>query len=287
MFSLFRCLCAVVVVPLMLVRPVQADTITLSLPDGYKTSFALQTGLLELALQYAPGDHSLEVISMRGLSQKRMFSMLDDGLVNVMLAGYSRDAEADLLQIDYPLTNGLQGYRLLITHKDTFEALDHVASRDDLKRVCIGSGNSWVDTRILEHAGLCVVGGPGRNLYAMLEKRRFDVMHLAIHELATKSTMDMLRQHNLMVYESLLLRYPYDFYFYVRKDSKSLHDLIEQGFHAATQDGAISRYFQRHPGVAYAIRFLQEHPGLRVIDLDNPEMSDQNIADIYRYWLQH
>ena len=118
----------------------------------------------------------------------------------------------------------------------------------------------------------------------MLEMRRFDVMHLAIHELGTENVQRMLRQHNLVVYPKLLLRYPYDFYFYVRKDSKPVHDLIEQGFHAATQDGAIDRSFQEHPGIGYALRFLKEHPDLQIIDLDNPEMTDGNSANIYRYW---
>ena len=251
----------------MLFRPVAAETLTLPLPAGRETHFAFESGLLELALQYAPGDHSLEIISLEGLSQKRMFNMLDDGQVNVLLAGYSREAEADLLQIDYPLTKGLQGYRLFITREDTFETLDDVASHDDLKSVCIGSGNSWVDTLILEHAGLCVVGGPGHNLYTMLENG--------------------LSQHGLMVYQNLLVRYPYDFYFYVRRDSKPLHDLIEQGFQAATENGAIDKYFQAHPGITYATRFLQDHPDLRIIDLGNPEMTENNSADIHRYWLEH
>ncbi|HAI33192.1 MAG TPA: hypothetical protein DCM48_27380 [Thalassospira sp.] len=287
MVSFFRCLCGLVVLPVMLFRPVAAETLTLPLPAGRETHFAFESGLLELALQYAPGDHSLEIISLEGLSQKRMFNMLDDGQVNVLLAGYSREAEADLLQIDYPLTKGLQGYRLFITREDTFETLDDVASHDDLKSVCIGSGNSWVDTLILEHAGLCVVGGPGHNLYTMLENGRFDVMHLALHELRTESVMNLLSQHGLMVYQNLLVRYPYDFYFYVRRDSKPLHDLIEQGFQAATENGAIDKYFQAHPGIAYATRFLQDHPDLRIIDLGNPEMTENNSADIHRYWLEH
>ena len=284
MFSLFKCLCGLGILALMLVRPVHADTLTLPLPAGRETQFAFESGLLELVLQYAPGDHSLDVLSVEGLSQKRMFSLLDAGHVNVVLAGYNRDAEADLLQIDYPLTKGLQGYRLLVARKDTLEALDDVTSPDDLKSVCIGSGNSWVDTLILEHAGLCVVGGPGGKLYDMLENRRFDVIHFALHEFRTQNIMDQIRRRGLKVYENLLVRYPYDFYFYVRKDSQPLHDLIEQGFHAATQAGAIDRYFQGHPGIAYAIRFLREHPDLRVIDLSNPEMTDHNSADIHRYW---
>ncbi|WP_417837613.1 hypothetical protein [Thalassospira tepidiphila] len=179
----------------MLVRPVAAETLTLPLPAGRETHFAFESGLLELALQYAPGDHSLEVISLEGLSQKRMFNMLENG--------------------------------------------------------------------------------------------RFDVMHLALHELRTQSVMNLLSQHGLMVYQNLLVRYPYDFYFYVRRDSKPLHDLIEQGFQAATENGVIDKYFQAHPGIAYATRFLQDHPDLRIIDLGNPEMTENNSADIHRYWLEH
>lgn len=79
----------------MLVRPLAAETYTLPLPAGRETHFSFESGLLELALQYAPGDHSLEVVSFEGLSQKRIFSMLDDGLVNVVLAGYSREPAND------------------------------------------------------------------------------------------------------------------------------------------------------------------------------------------------
>jgi len=283
MFS-FRCLCGLAILPFILATPLYADTFKLPLPTGSETHFALQVGLLELALQYAPGDHSLEIIHADRLSQKRGLAMLDEGQVDVALAGYNRYAERHLLQIDYPLTKGLQGYRLLITRADMVEEFDRVESLELLKDICIGSGHSWVDTLILKQADLCVVEGPGPSLYGMLEMRRFDVMHLAIHELGTENVQRLLRQHNLVVYPKLLVRYPYDFYFYVRKDSKPVHDLIEQGFHAATQDGAIDRSFQQHPGIGYALRFLKEHPDLQIIDLDNPEMTDGNSANIYRYW---
>ncbi|MBP3127992.1 hypothetical protein [Thalassospira sp. ER-Se-21-Dark] len=287
MVSFFRYFCGLAILPVMLTTPLYAETFKLPLPAGSETHFALQTGLLELALQYARGNNRLEIVPVDSLSQKRGFVMLDERQVDIALAGYSRYAESHLLQIDYPLTKGLQGYRLLITRPDMVEELGQVETLMDLKDVCIGSGNSWVDTLIFKQAGLCVVGGPGRNLYSMLKTRRFDVMHLAMHELETENVKRLLRQYDLVVYPKLLLRYPYDFYFYVRRDSKSLHDLIEQGFQAATENGAIDKYFQAHPGIAYATRFLQDHPDLRIIDLGNPEMTEHNSADIHRYWLEN
>ncbi|KJE34951.1 hypothetical protein UF64_09560 [Thalassospira sp. HJ] len=284
MVWLFRHVCGLVLLALLVSKPLYAETLKVPLPAGREEHYALQTGLLELALTYAPGQHRLELVAVDGLSQKRAFSLLSEGEVNVVLAGYSRAAEHDLLQIDFPLTKGLQGYRLLITRADNLKMLDRVENQADLRSICIGSGNSWVDTVILKHAGLCVTGGPGTSLYTMLENRRFDAMHLAIHEVKTGNIAKLIKQHGLAVYENVLLRYPYDFYFYLGKDSQSLHDEIEQGFRAAVKDGAIDRYFIEHPTISAALGFLRDHPGLHIIDLDNPEMTDQTSSDLYRYW---
>lgn len=128
MVSFFRCLCGLIILSTILVKPLYADTYKLPLPAGSETHFALQTGLLELALQYASGNHRLEIVLADSLSQKRGLAMLDEGQVDIALAGYSRYAESHLLQIDYPLTKGLQGYRLLITRPDMVEKLDRVSS---------------------------------------------------------------------------------------------------------------------------------------------------------------
>lgn len=265
-------------------RVAQAETFRMALPSGSEAYFEYQVNALRLALEHAPGEHRLEVMSIDLLTQGRLMDMLDQGFINVTLAGYNSVLEQDFLQVDFPLTLGLQGYRVLVIHPALQAKLSKVRTLDDLKGYCIGSGAGWQDTRILKEAGLCVDEAPQGNLFEMLENGRFDMLHRAVHEGIIGKNLPELSERGLVLEQELIIRYPYDFFYYVAKQSVGLHSILEQGFQNAFYSGAFTQYFQSAPAMREAIKHIRTS-NRRIIDVENADMSSRTTDRSSHYWL--
>ena len=256
----------------------------MALPTGSEPYFEYQVGALRLALEHAPGEHSLEVTFIDGLTQGRLLDMIQQGYINVTLGGYNSALEREFLQVDFPLTLGLQGYRILVIHPSLQEKISRVRTLDDLKPYCIGSGANWQDTRILKEAGLCVEEAPQKALFDMLEKGRFEMLHRAVHEALVGENLPDLTERGLVLEQDLLIRYPYDFFYYVAKQNTQLHRILEQGFENAFQNGAFIEYFQSNRAMRNAVEHIR-HANRRIIDIENADMSSQTEDRSSRYWL--
>ncbi|MBX2830123.1 MAG: hypothetical protein KTR23_02920 [Rhodospirillales bacterium] len=239
---------------------------------------------MRLALEHAPGEHSLEVILIEGLTQGRLLDMIRQGYINVTLGGYNSALEREFLQVDFPLTLGLQGYRILVIHPSLQDKISKVQTLDDLKPYCIGSGANWQDTRILKEAGLCVEEAPQKALFDMLEKGRFEMLHRAVHEALVGENLPDLTERGLVLEQDLLIRYPYDFFYYLAKQNTELHHILEQGFETAFRNGAFIQYFQSNRAMRNAVEHIR-HANRRIIDIENADMSTRTADRSSRYWL--
>ncbi|HBU99019.1 MAG TPA: hypothetical protein DEF21_14115, partial [Thalassospira lucentensis] len=111
-----------------MVSTVSAETFRMAVPKGSEDNFAFQIGAIRLAIANAPGEHQLEVLSVERLTQTRGLTMLRSGEINVIFAGYNPDFSEEFLQVDFPITRGLQGYRLFVIRADTQASLMRVKS---------------------------------------------------------------------------------------------------------------------------------------------------------------
>ncbi len=273
-FSLFVLMMVAVILPLS-TSPARSEIFRIAIPAGSESVFATQIGAIRLALEHAPGNHELQIESVKGLTQSRVLTMLRDGAINLSLAGYSREWENLFLQVDYPLTRGMMGYRVFFARPELADHISNVQSIDELKRFCIGTGNDWLDTAILEANDLCVVKAPqGDALFSMLRHGRFDMFHRALHEAYVEQLAPTEDMKGLVLVPSLILRYPYDFFLYVQKNDTQRHAILTEGLALAYESGDFMRHFYSNPGMAYAMDQVQS-PTHRILDIDNPEMSDQ------------
>lgn len=290
MSRFFRCFVGVVawfgMANVIAMREAQAETFRMALPSGTEVYFDYQVGALRLALEHAPGDHRLEVASIDLLTQGRLMDMLRQDKINVTLAGYNRAWEQEFLQVDFPLTRGLQGYRILVIPPALQPDMSNIQNVEDLKSYCIGSGANWQDTRILKQAGLCVEEAPQNVLFQMLEIGRFDMLHRAVHEALVGENTARMLDRGLVLERDLILRYKYDFFFYVRRQDKKLHDILEQGFQAAFYSGAFTEYFQSNPAIAAAMTHIRTS-NRRIIDIDNVDLSGQTQENVQSFWLSN
>jgi len=247
--------------------------------------FAYEISVLKLALAHCGCDTDLE-IEVLTMPQERAFLELESGRssFNVFFSGFSAEREARFRQIDIPLSRGLLGHRIFITTDRFAPALADIGDFDSLKQFAVvGSGNGWPDTRIFESAGFTVQRSRYENLWKMLAKERINTFNRGIHEAYVEIGIRKPMHENLVVDPRLMVRYRFDYMFYVQKDNEELGDLLETGLRRAYETGAFMENFYSHPMIRTVIE--QARPSDRLtFDIDNPLMTARQRAVPDRYW---
>jgi hypothetical protein len=274
-FSFFGLSIMVVVLTIGL-KPVFAETFKLALPPGVKQVFSYEFGVLEMALDHADGDHSFEFTEVPGLTQSRVFNLLEDGEVSITVNSYSKEREERFLQVNYPLTRGLRGHRVFLVKPDQAEVLAKVTSLAELKQFCIGFGNGWADAKIFKDNGFCVVQAPRKQLFAMLQSNRFDLLATNVKQARSELELSRKNGFDFVLDKTVMVAYPYDFFFYVRKDDVVRHKILEQGLARAYTSGAFVEHFNSHPGIVAALGEARLS-SRKVFSIEHDELGPKNL----------
>ncbi|PVY77526.1 hypothetical protein C8D92_103213 [Tamilnaduibacter salinus] len=226
----------------------------MGLLHGDADIFDYELSVVRLALEHAPGDHTLRIVPLEGMTQQRILTTLEtpNPRINVFFSGYSPVREDRFLQVDVPLTRGLLGYRLLVTPRKALKERAPLADIKDLRPFRIGSGIGWPDTRILSNNGLKVITSTYDNLWRMLEYGRFEFFHRGIQEVFTELARD--NRQLLTVEPRIALVWRYDYFLYVSRERSELHDILTTGLLNAYRSGAFMDHFRQHPTIQKALR---------------------------------
>lgn len=224
-------------------------------------------------LQTVPGDRT----------QVRMVEDVKSGALDIMWAGTSKELEDELEPIRIPLFKGLLGHRLLLIRQGEQAKFDSVNSLEDLKRIPLGQGTAWIDTKILESNGLHLVKTMKYpNLFYMLDGGRFDAFPRAAFE--PFAEVERNPTLKLAVENHLMLVYKMDTFLFVNKNQKQLARELEQGLRKAIADGSFDKLFYAFPMVQEAIS-KGNMKNRKVIKLDNPFNSKDMPVDDPSLWL--
>lgn len=260
-------------------------TVRLGLVGAGEEVFAYEVSVLKLALEHSghPADLEINVVNM---PQDRAFLELENGRAqfNVFVSGFSADRETRFRQIDVPLTRGLLGHRLFITTPSSLERLARVKTLEDLKSgFVVGSGTGWPDTDIFRAAGFQVETSLYENLWTMTAKERVHVFNRGIHEAFVEIGIRKKQYNNLVVDQSVMVRYPFDYMFYTRSEDEEIAALIERGLLNAYENGAFMTHFLSHPMIRTVLD--QARPEERLtFDLENPLLTKRQRAVPSSFW---
>ncbi|WP_328186334.1 hypothetical protein [Marinobacter sp. OP 3.4] len=249
-----------------------AATFRVGLLHGDTEIFDYELSVIRLALDNAPGQHTLEVVPMAGTPQNRIFAILNEtsAPIDLFFSGYSPERERQLLQVDIPLTRGLLGFRLFAVKSSRLEELGDIATLEDLYQWRIGSGTGWPENRIMRRNGLQLDTSSYDNLWRMLDYERFDLFHRGIQEIFTE--LNKPGRDNIAVLPGIALAMHYDYFLYVSRDRQDLHDILLEGLQTAYQNGAFMENFRSHPQIQTALEQSRLHER-KLIWLDMPETS--------------
>lgn len=244
--------------------------------------------LMQKALHKAANGRAVPaLLPTREMAPERIVRELKAGrTIDIFWLGGSKARARDLLVVPIPLERGLIGYRQFIVRKDRVADFDAVKTLTDLANFKACVGTQWIDTGILQKANLPVVTSVGyENLFKQLVARRCDYFPRAIHEAKIEMTNRAADYPELVVYDSLMLHYPFAVYFFVRHEDKALAKWLQDGLEQMIDDGELLAHMQQHQHTKLAFPLKSSaHQRLFLIPNDNlPEVVDYKNP---RYWFQ-
>jgi len=255
----------------------EAYDFKLALLHGDKDVFSYELSVLRLALAHAEGEHSLEVVPVLDANQARILDTLKNGkgTFNIFFSGFSKERERQLLQVDFPLSRGLLGYRVFIINKDNQNKMTAITSLEEMKHnISIGSGVGWPDTEIFKFNGFDVSEASYVNLWRMLNAKRFIAFNRGVNEAFVEIEQQQQVYENFVVDRSLMVIYPFDYFFYLSPRTPELRDVVMEGLENAFKSGAFVENFNTHPQIKLMLKQLQPHKRT-VFNLENPLLSDR------------
>lgn len=239
--------------------------------------------VLELALEKADGDHTLE-ITTPDTNQSRMLTELSRGeaAFDVMWSGINTERHEMLLTIPFPIQRGLLGHRILIVNEESADDVASVQSIEDAQQISIGSGTGWPDTQILEENGFSVEDASYENLFTMLSRGRIDAYARGVGEPFREVEARSEEFPNLAVDNNVLIVYPFDLFYFVSPNDQERYDIIVQGLTRAYEDGSFMQLFNTHPQIQSIFAQAQIDDRVR-FDIPNPLIPEEiaSIPDIY------
>lgn len=246
------------------------------------------TELLQKALRKAANGRPVpRLVPTLQMAPERTVRELKSGrTIDIFWLGGSKERARDLLLIPVPLERGLIGYRQFIVRKDRVAEFDEINSLTDLAGLkgCVGA--QWIDTDILQDAKLSLVTSVGyESMFKQLVAGRCDYFPRAIHEAKIEMANRASQYPELVVYDSLMLHYPFAVYFFVRKQDVALAKWVQDGLEQMIDDGEFMNFMQQHPHTRLAFP-LYNSAHKRLISLPNDNLMEFVELNNPRYWFQ-
>lgn len=223
--------------------------------------------LLQLALAKTESSHGafqLAEASYR-LEDRRLRTALSQGKVDVLWSPTSVEFEQQMLPVRVSLLKDLNNFRLLLIRKGDQPRFSAVKSLDDLRQLKGGMSSQWTDAVIMRENNLPLVEAVGYGkLFKMLAAERFDYFSRGLYQI--QSEVNFYPELELQIEQELMLHYPNEVYFFVRKDNTALAARLEAGLIAALADGSFDELFNSIPRYRWGLELLKNHQR-RVLNL--------------------
>ncbi|MDK2123340.1 substrate-binding periplasmic protein [Parachitinimonas caeni] len=225
--------------------------------------------MLRTSLERTKAKHGGYVLRQADLpmNKARQLATLSKGdQLTIIWSGTSMEMETDFLPVRIPLRKGLGGWRISLIAREMQPEFDKVRTLDDLKRFSMGQGNGWASADVLKMAGLNVVTSNYDSLFKMVAMKRIDMFPRGLSEAFVELEANAARIPNLMVEQSLVIRYDTAYYFFLNKQNNRLAKRIEEGLRMMIKDGSFDEIFWRYNGDSIRKARLAERRVIRIED---------------------
>jgi ABC-type amino acid transport substrate-binding protein len=259
-----------------------AEELQIRVNDSSDPNGPYAVKMIQLALKHIDKKYKL-VVTKEPYSQVKIMEEVNNGNLEAFWNSSNAEKETKFAPVRICLYKGLLGNRIFIINKNNQSKFDNIKTIEDLKKITIGQGKTWADTKILESNGLNVVkANKYESLFLMVDGGRFDAFSRGVHE-----PFGELASHpdlkDLTVEKSLMLVYRMPFYLFVSPNNKTLAKDLEAGLNAAIADGSFDEVFFGDPSVQ-DVMAKADMKNRRSFFLDNPTLSKETPLDRAELW---
>lgn len=216
---------------------------------------------------------------------RALHELKQNRLIDIVWAGANTTILNNLTVVDIPLTKGLIGYRTFITHKDNIKKFKKIKTLETLKKITLCQGTHWADTKILLKSGLNILQNTSyEGLFRQTHIKRCDAYPRGINEALPELNARKNNMPNLMLYDDLILYYPFPIYFFTSPDNPRVKNILKSGLEAAIDDGSFDEYIKTHPTTKNLFPLTKWNKAT-FIKLNNPYLPSNIDTSNTRYWL--
>lgn len=214
-------------------------------PDGNQSFFH---ELLQEA--FAAIDHPAELHWETGMTRERMQMMMLSGDLDIMWMVRGPKRDQLFVPVDFPLTRGLIGQRILLIRPKDQALFDRIENLDDFRRLGLvaGMGRDWIDVDIWKLNALPVNNAVPiwSLLFRMLAAGNRNVDY--VPRGAMEVHADIQANPDLAIEKRLILRYDRDNAFYVSPRAADLVPKLKRGLEILHANGTYARLLEKYYG---------------------------------------
>ncbi len=272
---------------------VHAEPVSVVKYIDYKGYFArYYIGLLEKVLENTRGSHGDYIMRphVRHIPSKRVLKETERGdALNLMWAPVSeRLLESGMINIPIPLMKGLAGYRVMIVRAEDESRFGSVKSLNDLSDIVVGQKTGWGDVEVYKHNGIQVVtSATFDSLFRMVSAKRFDAFPMGVDNVESTFNEYNKTNYGLRINQNLLIRYSWNFNFFVNENYPELSERIELGLRDIQESGEFDKYFFDYFGELIQRLNLSERTIIRLenqfLDLDDKNIPPSTLPESNRH----
>ncbi|KPF82828.1 hypothetical protein IP70_20580 [alpha proteobacterium AAP38] len=246
-----------------------ADPTILRMAESREGSHLFFHDVLKAAFQAE--NYPIELQGIAGPGKERYKMMLRNGDLDVMWMVRGAERDRQYVPVDFPLTGGLIGQRVLLIRPEDQAAFDQIRRLEDFARLGLvaGMGKDWLDVDIWRQNSLPVSGDitDWRLLFKMLAagNRAIDYMPRGVSEVMA----DAQAHPELVIEKRLLLRYRRDSIFYLAPPVAHLAPVLLRGLRKVRDNGTYDRLVQKHYGHLKTELALDQRLILDLVDQDD------------------
>lgn len=220
--------------------------------------------LLDMAMSKSGAPYVIEPVPLPLISESRSVRHLQSQTYTVHWLNSTAEREKNLIAIKIPLFKGLIGWRLMFIRNADQKQFSVIRNLDHLRQHTAGLGHDWSDVDIFRFNKMNMVTTSNWDgFFKMLPAGRIDYFPRSVIEIQREHTL----YPQLHVEESLVLRYPAAYYFFLSNENSELAKIIESSLLKAIDDGDFDNVFNKHYGQALEQANLRNR---RVLELDSP-----------------
>lgn len=225
------------------------DVVKIMPPEAdHDIRFSYKRLVLEAALNATVESHGpYEIQQMFGyMSHARAMRELSrkEGLINVAYAIPTYEREQYAIPVRIPVRKGLLSYRLLLVKKERAEEFQSIKTIDELKEKRLGSGVTWITTKVFRDRGWPVATNEDRKgLLNMLERERFDYILFGVNEIFKELDQHNLSERGLVVAPDVGVFLKMPLYMFVARNEPEIAERLEVGMKRIVASGQLDTLF--------------------------------------------